>query len=140
MGVGSGVGAAVVGVAATDAFGTSTTGDRSHVVASNTATTTAAAATAATWVRRQPARAPDGAGTGSAMLTKKYQKKSGGFDGYSGFWSKVSNLDLASVKGDTKKQTVAYTYSYDYEGERRTEDVVLKLKKQGDTFLIDGAA
>ena len=77
---------------------------------------------------------------GFAMLTKKYQKKSGGFDGYSGFWSKVSNLDLASVKGDTKKQTVAYTYSYDYEGERRTEDVVLKLKKQGDTFLIDGAA
>ena len=76
--------------------------------------------------------------TGFEMLTEKYQKKSGGFEGYNNFWSGVSNLDVAAVQGDPKKKTVAYRYSYDYNGERRTEDVVLKLKEKDDSYLIDG--
>ena len=77
--------------------------------------------------------------TGFAMLTPKYQKKSGGFEGYNDFWSKVSNIDVASVEGDPKKKTVTYTYSYDFRGDdRRTETVVLKLKEKDGTYLIDG--
>lgn len=78
---------------------------------------------------------------GFAMLTEKYQKKSGGFEGYNDFWSDVSNLDVTSVEGDPKKKTVAYTYSYDFDDDdRRTEKVVLKLKEKDSSYLIDGAS
>jgi hypothetical protein len=76
---------------------------------------------------------------GFEMLTTTYQRESGGFEGYNGFWSHVSDLNVTAVQGDADEQTVSYTYSYDYDGQRRTEDVVLQLKQQGDTFLIDGA-
>ncbi|MGB9012880.1 MAG: serine/threonine-protein kinase [Aeromicrobium sp.] len=76
---------------------------------------------------------------GFAMLTEKYQKKSGGFEGYNDFWSQVSNPDVATVQGDAKKKTATYTYSYDFgDNDRRTETVVLKLKEEDGTYLIDG--
>lgn len=75
---------------------------------------------------------------GFAMLTPAYQRASGGIEGYRGFWDKVSNLDVQTVHGDPANLTVAYTYSYDLRGARKTEDVTLQLVTSGSTFRIAG--
>lgn len=77
---------------------------------------------------------------GFAMLTTGFQQESGGLEGYTGFWGGVSGLDVQSVQGDPDSLTVSYTYAYDYNGKRRTEDVTLQLEESGDSFLISGEA
>ena len=77
--------------------------------------------------------------SGFAMLTPAYQQASGGLDGYKDFWGDVSDLQIESVRADTDALTVSYTYSYDFKGDRRTEDVTLQLEKAGASFLISGA-
>jgi hypothetical protein len=76
---------------------------------------------------------------GFAMLTQDYQRESGGIEGYKGFWGDVSEVDVQKVSADEDAMTVSYTYSYEYDGERRTEDVTLQLEQTDDGFLIAGA-
>jgi hypothetical protein len=76
---------------------------------------------------------------GFTMLTADYQRESGGIEGYKGFWGDVSDVDVQKVSADEDALTVSYTYSYDYEGARRTEDVTLQLEQTDDGFLIAGA-
>lgn len=76
---------------------------------------------------------------GFTLLTPAYQKKSGGLRGYKDFWAGVSDLDIQTVRGDPRALTVSYTYSYDFEGDRRTEAVTLQLEKSADSYLISGA-
>lgn len=75
-----------------------------------------------------------------ALLTDDFQRASGGYRDYRGFWRDVSGLDLKKVRGDPATLTVKYTYSYDREGKRRTDDVVLRLERSGKNFLIAGEA
>lgn len=75
-----------------------------------------------------------------ALLTSDFQRRSGGYDGYKGFWGGVSSLDVQEVEADPVNLTVSYTYSYDFDGKRRTDDVVLQLEESGDGFLIAGEA
>lgn len=75
-----------------------------------------------------------------ALLTSDFQRHSGGYDGYKGFWGGVSGLDVHDVDADPANLTVAYTYSYDRHGQRRTDDVVLQLEESGDGFRIAGEA
>lgn len=77
---------------------------------------------------------------GYTLLTPDYQRESGGIEGYRSFWGKVSQLDIESIRGDAARSTVSYRYSYEYEGDRRTEDVTLRLEKSGDSYLIAGTA
>lgn len=77
---------------------------------------------------------------GFAMLTPDYQAESGGLKGYKGFWGKVKDVDVQSVQGDPDAMTVSYRYSYDFKGDRVTEDVTLRLVPSGDTFLVSGTA
>ncbi|MET0953210.1 MAG: serine/threonine-protein kinase [Aeromicrobium sp.] len=77
---------------------------------------------------------------GFALLTPDYQDESGGFRGYKGFWGKVKDVDVQAVRGDPDRMTVSYTYSYDYKGDRITEDVTLRLEPAGDSFLVAGTA
>lgn len=75
---------------------------------------------------------------GFALLTPGYQQQSGGLEGYESFWGGVSDVDVQTVQGDPESLTVSYTYSYDFEGDRRTEDVTLQLEESADGFLISG--
>ncbi|MEJ7635826.1 serine/threonine-protein kinase [Aeromicrobium sp.] len=77
---------------------------------------------------------------GFAMLTPDYQQESGGIEGYRGFWSGVSDLDVKTLQGDPETLTVSYTYEYEYQGERRAEDVTLQLEESDESFLIAGTA
>lgn len=75
---------------------------------------------------------------GFKMLTPDFQRQSNGMKGYRGFWSKVSNLDVTQVSADPEALKVSYTYSYDFDGEPRTDAVTLQLEKSGEGFLISG--
>lgn len=75
-----------------------------------------------------------------ALLTPAFQRESGGFRGYEGFWGGVSGLDVRDIQADPDAMRVSYTYSYDLDGERRTDDVVLQLERTADGFLIAGEA
>ena len=77
---------------------------------------------------------------GFALLAPAYQQESGGLEGYKNFWDRVSDLDIQTVRGDPDKLTVFYTYSYEFEGDRRTEDVTLQLVESAGGFLVSGAA
>ncbi|MCW2771511.1 MAG: hypothetical protein JWR27_2944 [Aeromicrobium sp.] len=75
---------------------------------------------------------------GYALLTPGYQAESGGLKGYKNFWGKVKDPVVQSVQGDPEQMRVSYTYSYDYKGDRFTENVTLRLEPAGDSFLIAG--
>ncbi|MGZ5390033.1 MAG: serine/threonine-protein kinase [Aeromicrobium sp.] len=76
---------------------------------------------------------------GFTLLTPAYQQESGGLQGYKDFWAGVSDLDVQTVRGDPEALTVSYTYSYDFKGDRHTEDVTLQLEESADSYLISGA-
>lgn len=76
---------------------------------------------------------------GFALLTPAYQRESDGIDGYKGFWDKVSDLDVEQVAANPEALTVSYTYSYDFDGDRRTEAVTLSLEDTADGLRIAGA-
>ncbi|MET0821047.1 MAG: serine/threonine-protein kinase [Aeromicrobium sp.] len=82
--------------------------------------------------------APNDPDAGFAMLTPEFQKKSKGIKGYKGFWSRVSNLDVKQVSADPASLRVSYTYSYELDGDSRSDAVTLQLEKSGDSFLIAG--
>ncbi len=60
--------------------------------------------------------------------------------GYTDFWGKVGDLNVADVRGDPAAMTVSYTYSYVFDGDRRSDDVTLRLQKSGGSFLSAGEA
>ncbi|MFC5678763.1 serine/threonine-protein kinase [Aeromicrobium endophyticum] len=82
--------------------------------------------------------APNDPDAGFAMLTPDFQKQSKGIKGYKGFWGRVSNLDVQQVSADPASLRVSYTYSYDLDGDSRSDAVTLQLEKSGDSFLIAG--
>ena len=75
---------------------------------------------------------------GFTLLNPAYQQESGGLQGYKNFWAGVSNLDVHTVRGDPEALTVSYTYSYDFDGDRHTEDVTLQLEESAASYLISG--
>jgi hypothetical protein len=82
--------------------------------------------------------APSDPDAGFAMLTPDFQKQSRGIKGYKGFWSRVSNLDVKQVSADPSTLRVSYTYSYELDGDSRSDAVTLQLEKSGDSYLIAG--
>ncbi len=75
---------------------------------------------------------------GFAMLTPEFQRESDGLKGYEGFWGRVSSVDVQSVTGNPDDMTVSYRYRYDLDGDRKTDDVTLKLVESDGSFLISG--
>lgn len=76
---------------------------------------------------------------GFALLTPAYQLESKGIEGYKGFWGKVSDLDVQEVSADPGAMTVSYTYSFDFDGGRRSDSVTLRLEQTADGLRIAGA-
>lgn len=78
--------------------------------------------------------------SGFDLLTPAYQEASGGLDGYLGFWGGVSAVEDFAVRGaDPEAGTVTYRYTYEFNGQERSETVTLVLEEQDDgSFLIAG--
>ena len=73
------------------------------------------------------------------QLTPEFQKASGGFEGYMGWWGKVRSATLADVRSDPSDLTVGYTVDYVFtSGARDSQDVRLQLQRFDDHYLIAG--
>ena len=74
-------------------------------------------------------------------LTKDFQKESGGYGSYKGFWSTIQSARLDDVSADPSTMTVSYTVTYTKtDGSTTTDNVSLNLVMDGDQYLISGEA
>lgn len=74
-------------------------------------------------------------------LTPDFQRASNGFGAYRAFWSTVADAELLSITADPDTMTVSYTVRYTLrDGERRRDDVQLRLVEGEQGLLIDGEA
>lgn len=76
-----------------------------------------------------------------AMLTTGFQKESGGFGQYQGFWRTISSATARDIAPDPAALTV--TYGVDYlrtDGSTATDQVTLRLVRSGSSYLINGEA
>jgi serine/threonine protein kinase len=73
------------------------------------------------------------------MLTPSYQAASGGFGGYSGFWSSIKSARASNLTADPGAMTVTYDVAYEKaNGQHVREHHTLQLVRDGSSFLIDG--
>ncbi len=83
------------------------------------------------------ATAPSSPATTYEMLTPAFQRQSGGFDGYSGYWQTIANADLVEVQADPESLVVEYVVAYVREdGTETTDDVQLQLRYRDGQYLI----
>jgi serine/threonine protein kinase len=74
-----------------------------------------------------------------AMLTPEFQAASGGFEGYSGFWSTIESATPRDIRADPQSLTTTYTIEFvTGSGRTTTEQGSLQLARQGDRLLIAG--
>lgn len=73
------------------------------------------------------------------QLTPEFQKASGGYEGYIGWWGQVRSAELADVSSDPSDLTVGYTVNYVMKsGRRDTDRIRLQLQRLDDRYLIAG--
>jgi hypothetical protein len=73
------------------------------------------------------------------MLTPRFQRQSGGYDGYLGWWGTVRSATPTAIESNPADLTVGYTVDYVMKsGRRETQQVRLQLAEQGDGFLVAG--
>jgi hypothetical protein len=74
-----------------------------------------------------------------ALLTPQFQAQSGGFDGYSGFWSTIRTATPYDIAADPRTLTVSYTIDYvTTSGRTTTQQGRLQLRRKGEGYLIAG--
>jgi serine/threonine protein kinase len=72
-----------------------------------------------------------------AMLTPDYQSASGGYGGYSGFWSTITSARASHVTADPSAMTVTYDVAYTKtDGGTSQEHHTLQLVADGSSYLI----
>lgn len=72
-------------------------------------------------------------------LTPEFQAESGGFGKYSGFWRTIRSADPRRIDADPKAMTVSYGVDYvTAAGTRQSDNVTLRLVKDGDSYRIAG--
>ncbi|HEY0643484.1 MAG TPA: serine/threonine-protein kinase [Nocardioides sp.] len=73
------------------------------------------------------------------QLTPEFQRASGGYEGYIGWWGQVRSAELADVSSNPSDLTVGYTVNYVMKsGRRDTDRIRLQLQRQDDHYLIAG--
>jgi hypothetical protein len=73
------------------------------------------------------------------MLTPAYQRASGNYGGYHGFWKTIESATPSNVQADPATMTVSYDVAYvRTDGSRTTGHVTLDLVKHGAAYLISG--
>lgn len=74
-------------------------------------------------------------------LTPDFQRASNGFGAYRTFWATVERAEVRSISADPTAMTVTYTVRYTLrDGDRRRDDVTLRLVEGDRGLLIDGEA
>jgi serine/threonine protein kinase len=74
-----------------------------------------------------------------AMLTTGFQKESGGFGKYQGFWRTISSATARDITPDPAALTVSYGVDYvRTDGSTATDQVTLQLVRDGSSYLING--
>jgi hypothetical protein len=77
---------------------------------------------------------------GFDQLTTSYQRASGGYGGYRGFWGQIASASVSDVVADPEAMTVSYHVRYTKKsGQTFEDDVTLQLVQNDGGFLIDGA-
>jgi hypothetical protein len=72
-----------------------------------------------------------------AMLTPAYQSASGGYGGYSKFWSTITSASPSNVTADASAMTVTYDVAYTKtNGQDSQEHHTLQLVPDGSSYLI----
>jgi hypothetical protein len=85
------------------------------------------------------ATAPSSPATSYEMLTPAFQRESGGFGSYSGYWQTIASADLVEVRANSENLVVDYVVSYVREdGSEVTDDVSLQLEYRGGQYRIAG--
>lgn len=75
------------------------------------------------------------------QLTRDFQKDSGGYGTYKGFWSTIADATLLEVQADPDVMRVTYTVRYDLaDGGQTTDTVTLQLTAEDDRLLIAAEA
>jgi eukaryotic-like serine/threonine-protein kinase len=76
-----------------------------------------------------------------AMLTRSFQKDSGGFGKYQGFWRTISSATPRDITADPAAMTVSYGVDYvKTDGSESSDEVTLQLVRNGSSYLINGEA
>ena len=83
------------------------------------------------------ATAPSSPETGFEMLTPDFQQASGGFGGYSGYWSTIAEAEPVEIQADPESLVVEYIVAYTREdGSETTDNVSLQLEYEDGRYLI----
>jgi serine/threonine protein kinase len=73
------------------------------------------------------------------MLTPAYQKASGSYGGYHGFWKTIQTATPSNIRPDPTGMTVSYDVAYlKTDGTHTGGHVTLDLIRHGGTYLISG--
>jgi hypothetical protein len=74
-----------------------------------------------------------------AMLTPEFQKASGGFGQYQGYWRTISSATPRGITPDPAAMTVSYDVDYvRTDGSTASDQVTLRLVRGGSSYLIAG--
>ncbi|MGC4111508.1 MAG: serine/threonine-protein kinase [Nocardioides sp.] len=74
-----------------------------------------------------------------AMLTPSFQAASHGFAGYQAFWRTITSATPHDISPDPRAMTVSYGVDYvKTDGAHASDQVTLRLVRQGSSYLIDG--
>ena len=73
------------------------------------------------------------------QLTPDFQNKSGGIDGYRGFWGTIDTATPSNIRADAEDLSVSYDVAYVRDdGQKRTGSVSLDLTYENGKYLIAG--
>jgi serine/threonine protein kinase len=73
------------------------------------------------------------------MLTRDFQKQSGGFGSYQGFWRTIASATPSNIAADPAALTVSYDVAYvKRDGTRTSDHTTLQLVRSGTSYLIAG--
>ncbi|GAA1918963.1 serine/threonine-protein kinase [Nocardioides marmoribigeumensis] len=73
------------------------------------------------------------------MLTPEFQRQSGGYGSYSGFWGTIESATPGDISADPDRMLVSYGVTYTKkDGSTVSDSVTLQLRQEGDTLLIAG--
>jgi hypothetical protein len=74
-----------------------------------------------------------------AMLTPAFQRQSGGFGSYQGFWRTIASATPSHIHADPAALTVSYDVAYvRRDGTHTSDHPTLHLVPNGTSYLIDG--
>ncbi|WP_433667475.1 hypothetical protein ACQP06_27830 [Nocardia sp. CA-136227] len=93
----------------------------------------------ASFIRSYYAQLPSGTESAWAQLSSSYQSQSGGYSGYTKFWSTVTTVQVGSITNtDYRTSTATLTYTYTT-GKTQTEKRWLRVEYVNSQLRITGS-